>query len=438
MKISNFKLDNNLPSTIGVYIFRDVGGMPLYVGKSVNIKARIKSHLENAKIDEKERAIIENASEIETVSTSSEFEALFLESQLIQKLHPRYNQVWKDDKSYLYLRVSFHDLFPKPLLVRKTEIKPDGAEYFGPFHSKLILEKILRQIRKIIPFCTAKRITSSPCFHSKIGLCRPCPNQIGKDLKQRRKYRKNLRNLVKIFRGQSEFVLKEWRKDLKNLIREERYENALVVRDQIRKLENLLTNQIFDELAIEEGKRNVDLLKSLRELLRPFFPQLSSLFRIECFDVSNFSFRQNCAAMTVAISGQIDKSQYRKFKIDEQKFFTGKLVDWELMKSVLARRFKHKEWSFPNLLVLDGGKPQVEAVKKLLNELNVDLPVLGLAKNPDRLVIGIAGLPTVKPSFSHPGFNLLRLLRDEAHRFGRKYHLALRDKKFLKGKEYVF
>ena len=164
----------NLPSQSGVYLFYS-GKEIIYIGKSVNIKARVASHLENAKINNKEAAIISHADRLEYLLTDSEFKALLLESRLIQQHQPKYNAVWKDDRSYLYIKIT-HELYPKVYAVRKEN---DGkAIYFGPFSSQRQVNLILREIRKVFPFCSQKKISARPCFHSKINLCSPCPNVI--------------------------------------------------------------------------------------------------------------------------------------------------------------------------------------------------------------------------------------------------------------------
>ena len=128
--------------------------------------------------------------------------------------------------------------------------------------------------------------------------------------------------------------------------------------------------------------------------------------------------------MVVATRGQVDKSQYRKFRMKNPRLRS----DFDMLAETLTRRFRNK-WTKPDLLVVDGGKPQVRTVLETLGGLGIAVPVVGLAKNPDRLVLGTPALPTKRPSFHDAGFNLLRLLRDEAHRFSKKYHTSLRDSK---------
>src|SRR3990167_10571679 len=120
----------SLPSTFGVYIFKK-NKETLYVGKSINIKVRVASHLENAKLDRKEFLIVSGANRLEIRQTENEFAALILESELIKKFHPKYNVIWRYNKSYLYIKITIKEEFPKVLFSRKEN---DGKSlYFGPF-----------------------------------------------------------------------------------------------------------------------------------------------------------------------------------------------------------------------------------------------------------------------------------------------------------------
>ena len=143
-----------LPQGVGVYVFKKKKQI-LYIGKSISLKARILSHLENAKLDPKEAAIIKNSNQIEYYITDSEFKALLLESSLIQRNHPKYNRRWQDDKSYLYIKITLREDFPKVLSVRREN---DGrSRYFGPFPSRGDVEEVLRTIRRIFRFVLKKR-----------------------------------------------------------------------------------------------------------------------------------------------------------------------------------------------------------------------------------------------------------------------------------------
>lgn len=418
-----------LSGFIGVYIFTKKG-KPQYIGKSINVKARLLSHIENARIDAKERLIIANSDSIEYIDTDSEFKALLLESKLIQTHRPRYNVRWRDDKSYLYIRIPVKDEYPIIKLARRE--REAGVRYFGPFPSTKSVEELLRHIRKIFPFCTQKRITSSPCFYAKIGLCDPCPSMINSlpdnTLKKKFKsiYKKNIREIIRILEGKTEIVQKHLYSLVKKYSAEEDYESALEVRNKIQRFEKLMYQRLFDENDPNDYNQSQAAIKELQELIKKFVPDIKQLSRLECFDISNLSFKEATASMVVMINGQIRKDQYRKFRIKNLMLKS----DFEMIAEVIMRRFKNK-WDEPDLLVIDGGKPQVRVVMTVLAQLSKKIFVMGIAKNPDRLVLGLDGLPTVRPSLHSKGFSLIRHLRDESHRFAKKYHTLLRKKKLL-------
>ena len=418
-----------IPPVTGIYIFSRKCKM-LYIGKDINIKARLLSHLENAKIDHKEALIIEGSDSIEYLVTDSEFKALLLESKLIQIHKPRYNVRWRDDKSYLYIKIPILDDFPKIQMARREREK--GVLYFGPFPSTKSVEGLLGSIRRIFPFCTQKSVSKYRCFHAKIGLCGPCPSEISQlkdDLLKRRlkrEYRHNIRQVIKILEGKTKVVQQSLYKEIKTAIASQDYENALEIRNKIYRFEKLILQRLFDETDPTAYNQSEEAVKDLLHILIPFLPNLQNLNRVECYDISNLSFKEATASLVVMADGQIKKDQYRKFKIKNPKLES----DFEMIDEVIKRRFKNK-WPEPNLIVIDGGKPQVRVVMSALATFEKKIPIIGIAKNPDRLILGIDGLATIRPSLNNRGFNLIRHLRDESHRFARKYHLHLRNKKLL-------
>lgn len=427
MKISvSRKAINKLDSFIGVYIFTEKK-KPIYIGKSVNIKVRLLSHLENAKIHPKERQLIEKADQIEPIQTDSEFKALLLEAQLIKTHRPKYNVRWKDDRSDLYIKINVKEKYPKISLSRKERDKK--SRYFGPFSSTQNVYEILREIRKIFPFCMQNKVGKLPCFYSKIGLCSPCPGlieQIKDSDKQKvllKEYRRNIRRVIKLLEGKIETLQSSLFKKLKKITKEENYEKAIKVRNVILRLESLASQKHFDPFdtsTYNQGKHNA---KELLALLRLYFPDLNDVNRIEAFDISDLGKNHATASMVVFINGIPHKSSYRKFRIKNLRSRS----DFEMIDEVVERRFKN-DWPMPDLLVVDGGKPQVRTLLRALFPLNLKLPVVGIAKRPDRLILGVENLPTIKPKSNNKGFNLIRHMRDEAHRFARKYHLQLRER----------
>ena len=416
------------PSSPGVYIFKKKT-VPIYIGKATNIKARLLSHWNNAKLDKKEAVIIGEADTIEHYLTESDFRALVLEARLINQYKPKYNVRNRDDKSYLYLKITVKDNYPKVYLVRKTEIVADQSLYFGPYSGQKIVLYLIRVLRKIFPFCTQKKITSRRCFYSKIGLCSPCPNEITqlKDLKERgrltRIYRSNIRKLIKLLEGKIALLINQLNKQLTLFTKNQQYERALLIRDQIFRLEYLSKNQSFnfdEEAYIIDNQKAIS---DLNQLLSKFFPLLKSLTKIEAIDISNFTTKAVVGSLVVFMNGIPDKSQYRRFKI---KNFSSR-SDFQRMAEVINRRFKNN-WPNPDLLVVDGGKPQLRIAMTLIKQVNKNISIIGIAKRPDRLIIGNDELSMIKPSINHLGFNLIRQIRDESHRFAKKYHLLLRKK----------
>jgi len=402
-------------------------GKPIYIGKAINIRARLLSHLQNAKLDRKEKLIIINSDQIEYLITDSEFKALLLESKLIRLHRPKYNVRWRDDKSYLYIKITAKDIYPKLFLVRKERERK--AEYFGPFPSVQSTQEILRQIRRIFPYCTQKKL-GKPCFYSKIGLCSPCPSYVesieNDEVKNsfRKKYRQNIQQIKRILQGKTDIVEHQLIEELDSLTRDERYEEAIQVRNRLLHFQRLISQQLFDTHDLQSYDRSEESLKDLLNILHHYLPSIESLSRIECYDISNLAQKEGTGSLVVLTDGRVDRGEYKKFKIKNPKIFS----DFEMLDEVLSRRFKNK-WKEPDLIVVDGGKPQVRTILRILSDLKKKIPVVGIAKRPDRLIIGIINLPTIRPNINRLGFNLIRLIRDESHRFAHKYHLYLREKK---------
>lgn len=422
----NKKSVKSVPSTTGVYVFvRET--RPIYIGKSINLRARLKSHFENAKLNAKERALT-NAEQIEYLVTDSEFKAILLESKLIQKLKPLYNVRWRDDKSYLYIKVTIQDVYPKILVTRKEN---DGKSiYFGPFSSIRIIKSILKEVRKTIPYCSQNKLSKARCFYSKINLCNPCPNQIENitdiTLKNRQHtlYKTNIKLIIKILNGKIEIIQNTLYSQLNKLKISQDYEKAIVLRDRIINFERLVNNKKFNEDLISEYNQSPKRLLSLSDLLHPYF-SIKYFQRIECFDMSTLGFQDSTASMVVFTDGMSDKQEYKRFRLKKSN-----VSDVHMFSEVFVRRFKHN-WPKSDLIILDGGKPQVRMGLSVLKKLSVNIPIIGIAKKPDRIIIGKLDMPTLRPQSSDPGFILVKEMRDEAHRFARKYHLFLRYKKMV-------
>jgi excinuclease ABC subunit C len=402
-----------LPHAPGVYLYRDRNGAILYIGKAKDLKKRITT-------SEKTKLLISQISKIETIRTASEFDALLLEAKLIHDHAPKYNVVLKDDKSPLYILLTFSEPLPHVYTMRRSDLpkkmhKADAL--FGPFQSTTMVRSILRQLRHTIGYCTQKKRTGKPCFYSHIGLCNPCPSAAGTD---KRQYRLNIFRLKNILSGKSGAVIRDLEKDMKTAARESRFEDAARLRNNIQNLHDMLSKKHDPMLYINSRSAVEDIyadeLSDLSTILG-----IPVLRRIECIDISNTAGRQATGSLVVMIDGRPDTGQYRRFRVRRQNTPN----DTAMIAEVVTRRFSHPEWPKPDLLVIDGGKGQVRAAQ------NAPVPVIGLAKRFEEIIIPTEkNFKILRIPYTSPALHVLERIRDEAHRFAISYHRLLRKKAF--------
>jgi excinuclease UvrABC nuclease subunit len=291
-----------------------------------------------------------------------------------------------------------------------------------------MVTKIINDIRRIIPFCTQKKISRKACFYSKIGLCHPCPNEINQSRDESRpvlkkQYKKNIDQVISILNGNVSKIIKSLNKQLNVLIKNNQYEQAIIIRNRIFRFDRLLNLKDDSEFSLNNNEKK---LEEMFIILKKYFPQLNTLDRIETYDISNLGLKQAVGSMVVMKNNQIDKKEYRRFKIKQ----VGLRSDFERLNEVIRRRLK-QSWPLPDLMVIDGGRPQIKAISKIFNNNEINIPLIGIAKNPDRVIVGVEGYPNLFLKNDSKVLNVIRLLRDESHRFARKYHLFLRSKDFL-------
>lgn len=391
-----------LPETPGVYVFfKD--NLPIYIGKAINLRRRVSSYFDLHLVGKTAR-MIRDANNIAYIKVTSEFEALLLEAKLIRGYMPHYNIAAKDDKHPLYIFI-VKEKYPRVLTVRKAELsKLPSIAFFGPFPSSANVRSVLKMLRRIFPYAEHK-LGKRACLYSHIGLCSPCPNEI-RTIEERRKYLNNIKHIKSILSGKFGGVKKELEKEMADLSASQDYEAARVVRDQIERLDYITRPETPADFYMEnpnlyEDQRKLEILE-LGKLVK-----LRELERIECYDVSHLAGSSPTASMVTFINGEADKNFYRHFRIKRAKGGD----DYAAMREVAKRRANHfSDWGKPNLVIVDGGKGQVSS-------FTIDVPVVGIAKHPDRLIIGNA-----KVKLTGPALNLVSRIRDEAHRFARRYH----------------
>ncbi len=425
-------LDNikNLPQTPGIYKFTDTTGNIIYIGKAINLRNRVLSYLRpNNQLDQKTRIMIKNAKYVNVIKVMSDFEALVLESDLIHKYLPKYNIIWRDDKHYIYIKIT-SDEFPRVLLGRHEN--NDRSLYFGPFPSKAIVIDILGIIRKIFPFCNQNSTGKRACFYTHLGLCNPCPAIVRKMSGEeyriyRSQYLENIRHLKELLKAKSGRLIKKLSLEMHVYSKQQNFERAAVLRDQIQKLKYLNLKR-FSSLSYIENpylsqKTHRKELTELSEILRIYFPDLQAVKRIECYDISNINGTSPAGSMVTFVAGEPDKNYYRRFHI--KRLNTPN--DFAMLEEIMERRLKHKNWLLPDLFVLDGGKPQLQKIISVLKNSNISVPLIGLAKIEEELVIPYGDkFIKIKLPTDSPALNLIKRIRDEAHRFAHKYHELIR------------
>lgn len=414
-KLKKIKIDKEefkkLPNTPGVYIFWS-DNTPIYIGKSVNLKSRLTSYLMN-NLGPKTYRMLKNSKYISYIEVYSELESLLLESKLIHSFKPKFNIISKDDKHALYIKIT-DDEYPRVMTSRK-----DGD--FGPFPSSGNVKIILKLIRKIFPFSEHK-IGKKPCLYSHISLCNPCPNyvnslsDVNKQNILRKKYKDNIKSIRLILSRKFNILRKNLEKEMLHYSKIENFEEAKIIRDQIKALDYITQPKNDESWYLKNPNLKEDLnyieIESLKKLLN-----LNKLKHIECFDIAHLSGTYATASMVTFLNGEPEKSMYKHFKIKQNK----RMSDYDSMKEVAIRRSDHfKDWGKPDLIIVDGGLPQIKAFK-------IKVPVIGIAKNPDRLILPDGRKIIVKNEV----LQILQKIRDEAHRFARRYHHLLIKKNLL-------
>ena len=541
-----------LPTSSGVYLFRDAEGAVLYVGKAKNLRARVRQYLAGQDERTMVRFLVAQAHDVEIVLTDSEKDALLLENTLIKRHTPRYNVKLRDDKNFLHLRIHPKSPWPHYTLVRR--IPRDGSRTHGPYSSAQRARRTLDFVHRTFRLrtCTDAVLLARkrPCILYQMDRCvAPCVE----GLTTPEAYAELVRDSMLFLEGRNTEVLKRLRNRMSEASEAEEFEEAARWRDLIQTMERTLERQrvvdpglrdrdvwgVFRELdrgvavvlpvrggmMLEpaalpfEGllEESPDLLSSLLntwygqghqvppEILVPTLPtgaealaevlseiaerkvrlfqpqrgdkarvlelahrnardryrrstqrsdrlrralaELGEMLalpqaphRIECFDNSNLQGDHPVSSQVVFLDGEPAKKEYRTYKI---RTVAGP-DDTATMTEVLGRRFRRatEEGTFPDLLVVDGGKGQLNAALSVLEELGLsEQPVIGLAKPRtekkrgetapvDKIIVPGRRDPILLPDH-HPSLNLLRHIRDESHRFAIRFHRKLRRKSTL-------
>jgi excinuclease ABC subunit C len=420
------------------------------------LRDRVKSYFSKDLIEARGSFLVDmvfKADKIDWQIADSVLEALILEANLIKKYQPKYNTREKDDKSFNYVYITKNHLrysvdgLPKVIIVRGKELGgyagqkfsggqdeanargrkllPSYAKIFGPYPNGGQLKEAIKIIRRIFPFLDEKSKNYLE-FYKQINLV--------PDLKDRKLYLQNIRNIILFFEGKKKKVLKNLEKEMKECAKKREFEKAGEIKRQIFALKHIndvaliknnrfADNKIFDpapffgRYGLKGGPSDAKILLS------------ASRFRIEAYDIAHMGGKNMVGVMVVVENGEVAKSEYKKFKIKTQ----GSANDTEALREVLERRLAHTEWPFPSLIVVDGGKAQINVAKKVILKAGLSIEVVSVLKDEKHKPKDILGLPaqagdkTIVRRYERE----ILLANSEAHRFAINYHKNLRNKNFL-------
>jgi len=426
------RVRTKFPNTPGVYLFMDQAGRVLYVGKAKNLRARAGSYfLKAAAEDQRTRRLVKEVYDIDFMDAASEVDALLLEARLIKDIQPKYNREQRDDKSFPYLQITTHEDFPRVEITR--EPRSSGVKLFGPFTSIGSLRGALQVMQRVFQFRTCSLDISAdderwrwfrPCLLASIKQCTaPCNLRISKE-----EYRRDIARFKTFLEGNRKKLLKELRSDMQEAASSLRFEQAARLRDEIHMLESLHERGDLDkneqpEVFYIDPKRGLNGLQKVLKL--PEKPRT-----IEGMDIAHLGGMETVASLVQFIDGMPFKPGYRRYRIREVEG----VDDYASMQEIVSRRFAQKMEDtevFPDILLIDGGKGQLNSVIKAFESLSIKPPlVLSLAKREELIFVNGRNDP-LRLSRHAYALRLLQYVRDEAHRFAQHYHHLLRKKKTL-------
>ncbi|MGD0743706.1 MAG: excinuclease ABC subunit UvrC [Verrucomicrobiota bacterium] len=442
-----------LPHKPGIYLMKDRFGTVIYVGKARDLRKRVSQYFHPSRRmgwDLKFNALVEAICDFDFHVVRSEPEAFLLEGKLIKEFHPRYNVSFRDDKRFLMLKVNLSDPIPNFAFTRLR--KDDGARYFGPFSNSGALRNTLALVRRQFNLRGCRAFTPGEadykhCLYAHLKYCTaPCIGNV-----TRQQYLEQVNAACDFLEGQCHEMKEQLELEMKKAAAVRDFEKAAGLRDLIRDLKETTTKERKFErvpysLPFSANPEN-ELAELAKVLDLPKPPR-----RIEGFDISNISGTFAVASLVSFRNGRPDRANYRRFKI---KTVEGQ-DDFASMAEVVFRRYSRlkkemedrgtetekgarnksptpnsqlQSTNFPDLIMVDGGKGQLNAACAELIKLGLgEIPVIGLAKEFEEIYLPGESQP-LRLGLDHPAVKLLQRIRDESHRVANSYNAQLRIKR---------
>ncbi|MGD0337106.1 MAG: GIY-YIG nuclease family protein, partial [Candidatus Omnitrophota bacterium] len=398
-----------MPDAAGVYLMKNAAGQVIYIGKAKSLKRRLNSYL-GRELSAKSISMLSRVRDIEYILAPTESLALLLESNLVHKYKPRYNISLRDDKSFPFVKITA-EAFPAVCITRRKA--SDGSRYFGPYTDVKLLRQALKIIRRYFPYRSCKTLPKEACIYYRLKLSpAPCIGKVTKN-----EYARTIRAISLLLQGNTEALIQGLSRFMFEKAEEKEFEEAAKIRDKIQALGSIGTQGPV--------AGNQEELESLRSLLDvPFVPE-----RIEAFDISDIGGKEACGSMVSFYRGIADKNNYRRFRIKT----VSAIDDYAMLREVIHRRYVRllkEKLPMPDTVLIDGGKGHLFTAERELTALGIELPLISIAKDRENIYIKGRSEPVTFKEDT-PALNLIRRIRDEAHRFAVSYHHILRRKKTI-------
>ena len=469
---------SQLPHKPGVYLMKDRFGTVIYVGKARDLRKRVNQYFHPSRRmgwDLKLNALVDAIHDFDIHTVRSEPESLLLEGKLIKEFHPRYNVSFRDDKRFLLVKVNLNDPIPRFTLTRlRTD---DGARYFGPFPHSGALRNTLHLVRRQFNLRGCRPLTPTDadykhCLYGNMKWCTaPCIGNVTHE-----QYVDQVKAACEFLDGQCHELEQQLDVEMKKAALAHEFEKAAELRDMLfdlrktaKKTEKFERIPYTLPVSVTPGQDNFELGQALGLSAPPE--------RIEGFDISNISGTLKVASVVAFRQGRPDRANYRRMKIktvDGQDDFAciaeavkrrysrllreargettiedeGEKPIIEELRTLIERRHtaegqtgmvKQREFpsdatnappsNLPSLIVIDGGKGQLNAACAELAKLGLSaIPIIGLAKEFEEIYRPGQNEP-LRLSHSSNALKLLQRIRDESHRVANSYNAQLRLKK---------
>src|SRR6266851_2147631 len=355
------------PAAPGVYLMKDAQGRVLYVGKAKNLRNRASHYFTKAALEDLRTSdLVPLIADIDYLEAETEVDALLLEARLVKDIQPRFNVGLKDDKTFPYLQIRVREDFPRVEFTRTPRRR--GVKLYCPFTSAKSLRLAINVLQRVFKFRTCSLDIETedprwrwfrPCLLHSIHQCTaPCNFRVTKE-----DYRKQIRSLRMVLVGKKAKLLAEMQKEMQEASAAMQYEKAARLRDEIDALQNLgrrgdVDKDVQPQVFFIEPKKGMVGLRKILGL--PRTPRT-----IEGIDIAHLGGNETVAALVKFIDGLPFKPGYRRYRI---KSVQG-VDDFASIREVVTRRFRKmprrsesdEEEVFPDILLIDGGKGQLNA-----------------------------------------------------------------------------